>query len=82
MWEAITAIDFEQIDKQRRADERRLEANSLPNEQPGNQFCLPDGRIVDAETRLYEPSVVTDDPDAFFADWLGTEAFSPKREEG
>jgi len=77
MWEAITAIDFEQIDKQ-----CRLEANSPPNEQPGNQFCLPDGRIVDAETRLYEPSVVTDDPDAFFVDWSGTEAFSPKHEEG
>ena len=81
MWEPIAGIDFEQIDEQRRADERRLEASSLPNERSGNQFCLPDGRIVDAEMPLYEPSVVTDAPAAFFADWPGTEAFSPKREE-
>jgi hypothetical protein len=32
---------------------------------------LPEGRVVDADTPLYEPDVLTDDPGETFADWPG-----------
>ncbi len=37
-----------------------------------NLFHLPGGRVVDAETPLYEPKVIAEDPAAFFGDYPGT----------
>lgn len=35
----------------------------------GNQLLLPDGRLVEADTALYEPVVLTDNPSEAFDDW-------------
>ena len=37
----------------------------LPQGTSGNMYHLPDGRVVDADTPLYDPSVVGDPEDLF-----------------
>ncbi len=39
-----------------------------------NQFLLPDGRLIEAETTLYRPVVASADPPADFDDWPGRES--------
>jgi choline-sulfatase len=67
-------LDFEAAFERRARDiERAFEERALdvPESTSGNAFMLPDGRVVDADTPLYEPDVLTDDPGETFADWPG-----------
>ena len=52
--------DFEAADRRRRQDEARLQENSLPRDADrwGNCYRMPDGRIVAADTPLYDPAEV------------------------
>ena len=52
--------DFDAADAQRGLDEDALRRNSLPASARGQGNCyrMPDGRIVAADTPLYEPKVV------------------------
>lgn len=68
---ATDSVDFEQCDERRAADMRRQAEHELviPKGTNGNVYHLPDGRIVDAETMLYKPDVLTDTPEEAFRDW-------------
>jgi hypothetical protein len=35
----------------------------------GNLYLMPDQRLLAANTPLYDPVVLTDTPQTFFADW-------------
>ncbi len=52
--------DFDAADEQRRKDEEELERNALVEGAPGHGNCyrMPDGRVVVADTPLYDPKVV------------------------
>ena len=52
--------DFDAAEAQRRQDEKRLLDNSLPEaaRKWANWYRMPDGRIVAADTPLYDPSVI------------------------
>ena len=52
--------DFDAAEAQRRQDEKRLLDNSLPEaaRKWDNWYRMPDGRIVAADTPLYDPSVI------------------------
>ncbi len=52
--------DFDAAEAQRRVDEEALRRNSLGTEARGQGNCyrMPDGRIVAADTPLYEPRVI------------------------
>lgn len=65
------SVDFEAV-RERRADGATL-AEEFPLEAEvasasGNCYLLPRGEVVDADAPLYEPVVVTDDPDGTFRD--------------
>ena len=64
-------VDFEAA-----AEECREREISVPEEHrldgplgSGNCYRLPDGRIVDADTPLYDPTVLVEHPKDTFADW-------------
>ena len=70
-----TTIDFEAA-----AEECRDLEVSVPEEHrldgplgSGNCYRLPDGRIVDADTPLYDPTVLVEHPEDTFADWPDAE---------
>ena len=52
--------DFDAAEAQRRQDEEELRHNPLPESARGHGNCyrMPDGRIVAADTPLYDPSVI------------------------
>jgi choline-sulfatase len=71
---AASSLDFEAAAERREADERdRADRElTLDNETTSafpNLYHLPDGRIVDAETPLYDPTVVIEEPSETFGDW-------------
>jgi len=39
----------------------------------GNCYHLPDGRIVDADTPIYDPEVLIEEPESVYADWPDSE---------
>lgn len=65
------AIDFEQLEADRRAAEVELETRyrlGTPKG-TGNAYLLPDGRIVEADTPLYRPHVLMEEPGAILEDF-------------
>jgi hypothetical protein len=36
-----------------------------------NQYLLAEGKLIEADTAIYEPIVISDDPAQFFADYPG-----------
>ncbi|MFB6217759.1 MAG: sulfatase [Halobacteriaceae archaeon] len=60
-------VDFDALEAQQERDREALSAHDrdLPQGTSGNMYHLPDGRVVDADTALYEPSVVGDPEDLF-----------------
>lgn len=72
--------DFQLAEEQRTRDQAAAAANALPAPQqpiaPGvnrNLYLMPDQRLVAADTPLYDPVVLTDTPQTFFADWPDTQ---------
>jgi choline-sulfatase len=68
---AITqALDFDAADQRRKRDEQMAEEHRLatPKGSP-NQYHMPDGRVIDGDTLLYQPHVITDDPSAAYHDY-------------
>ena len=62
----------------------KLEATDYPSDnQPvqidplrlNNAYHMPDGRLVWAESPLYAPQLLVDDPASAFADWPGSSGF-------
>lgn len=67
-------MDFEAAAEQRTIDGADAESRALalpPGHGSGNAYLMPDGRIVDADTPLYQPHVLTRNPSVAFADWPG-----------
>lgn len=61
-------MDFDAAERERNRDEEALEAEyrlGAP-EGTGNAYQLPDGRVVDADTPLYRPSVLIEEPEVVF----------------
>lgn len=68
-------MDFEAAEEQRLKNIRKVE-EKYPRDIPwqplggsGNMYHLPDGRIVAADSPLYNPDVVTENPSDVFSDW-------------
>jgi len=58
---------FDEILSRREADEKEAKAYTLPIATGhANAYHMPDGRIVDADTPLYQPNVLTDDATKIF----------------
>ncbi len=79
---AEASIDFEAAERER--DERD---GDLPQDYPHlprraceNLYLLPDGRLVEADTPLYAPSLISDKPAQFFADY--PQQTAPRQLEG
>jgi len=64
------SLDFDAIDSHRARDERMAREHRLatPNGGP-NQYHMPDGRVIDGDTLLYHPHVITDDPEVAYEDY-------------
>lgn len=65
-------IDFEDAFERRGREAEQIEDRELavpPGHGSGNAYHMPDGRIVDADTPLYQPHVLTRNPEVAFADW-------------
>jgi len=65
-------IDFEEA-RRRREDSTLLKTyrNGGPKG-TGNAYHFPDGRVIDADTPLYHPHVIAEDPEAVFDDYPST----------
>ena len=68
---AENSLDFDAAEERRVVDERdrlehELRLDGTPASPFPNLYHLPDGRIVDAETPLYDPTVVIEDPSETF----------------
>ncbi|MFB6217696.1 MAG: sulfatase, partial [Halobacteriaceae archaeon] len=63
-------MDFEAAARERERDEAALQEHQLavPTELR-NSYHMPDGTIVDADTPLYRPHVITENPGAAFEDY-------------
>lgn len=62
-----SSISFDAIDRQRRQDESLQDDYRLdlpPGH--GNAYHMPDGRLVDAETPLYQPNILSTSVDSVF----------------
>ncbi|WP_082256357.1 sulfatase [Haloferax sp. ATB1] len=66
---AEDTLDFEEAAVERAADREHREDHKLgiPSG-TGNAYYLPDGRLVDADTPLYQPHILAEDPDVVFDD--------------
>jgi len=63
------SLDFAAVDRKRRRDERLAERFRLVTAKGDpNQYHMPDGRVVDADTLLYHPHVITDDASVTYHD--------------
>lgn len=66
------SLDFEAVDRQRARDEAMADDHRLATPKGGpNQYHLPDGRVIDGDTLLYHPHVITDDPSLAYDDYPG-----------
>lgn len=63
-------VDFDAVEEAKRRNEERAESHRLgipPG--TGNAYIMPDGRLVDAGTALYNSDELAVDPSVVFADW-------------
>lgn len=70
----MESIDFAEVERQRAKDEALKADHSLgldwtPVGGSGNMYHLPDDRIVVADSPVYNPDIVTDDPAGEYPDW-------------
>lgn len=68
---ADRTVDFERIERRRTSGGNSPDDDTLdaPKGTSGNAYHLPDGRIVDADTPLYDPDVLVEDPASAFPDF-------------
>lgn len=68
-------MDFEAAERERLSDEQELaeEYRLGAPEGTGNAYQFPDGRVVEADTPLYRPSVLIEEPEVIFDDYPGQE---------
>jgi hypothetical protein len=69
------SIDFDAAEKERLEGEARLQAAyslEMAATSLGNQYLMPSGKLVEADDTLYRPDVLTEHPEAVFADWPAT----------
>jgi choline-sulfatase len=66
-------MDFDAAEEERLRDEQALAENHRLAIPKGtrNAYHMPDGTVVDADTPLYRPHVLTEDPDVAFDDYPG-----------
>ncbi|MFB6217914.1 MAG: sulfatase-like hydrolase/transferase [Halobacteriaceae archaeon] len=65
-------IDFDAVAEQYRADRVARGDHALPTPPgTGNAYLMPDGRLVDAATPLYQPDEIAWEPGAVYEDWPG-----------
>lgn len=63
-------IDFETIDEKQERDRRLKDAYRLGiSKGTPNQYHWPDGRIIDADTPIYHPHVLAEEPDVIYDDY-------------
>jgi len=71
---AIETLDFDYVDERYEADRIEAPQRQLPIPKgKGNAYHLPDGRIIDADSFLYYPHVLCEDPEALITD-MSTQA--------
>jgi len=64
------SLDFAEVDSRRKRDEELAREYRLATPKGGpNQYHMPDGRVIDGDTLLYHPHVITDDPTAAYHDY-------------
>ncbi len=63
--------DFDAAETKRAAVGHRSAEHRLPNVHGTNAYHMPDGRIVAADTPLYEPALALENPAGAIADWPG-----------
>jgi len=67
------SLDFAEVDRRRERDEQMAREHRLATPKGGpNQYHMSDGRVIDGDTLLYHPHVITDDPTAAYHDYPGT----------
>lgn len=67
-------MDFDAAEEERKRDQQQLEEDyplSIP-EGTRNMYHMPDGTVVDADSPLYRPHVLTERPDVAFDDYPGS----------
>jgi choline-sulfatase len=67
------SLDFGVAEAIRRRDEEELPENALPTgtRELVNAYHRPDGRVVEADTPLYHPHVITEDAERIYPDYRG-----------
>jgi choline-sulfatase len=66
-------MDFDAAEAERLRDKEESEEYLLKIPRgTGNAYLLPDGRLISAETTLYHPEVLAEDPSEAFADQPGS----------
>lgn len=69
---ADETVDFEAVDKLRERDtELNEEYKFGPSKGDPNQYHFPDGRIIDADSAIYNPHVICDHPGVVYDDYEG-----------
>jgi hypothetical protein len=70
---ADSSMDFDAAEHERIQGERELQAqyNLSIEETFGNQYLMPDGRLIEADDTLYDTMVLSETPSELFADWPG-----------
>jgi choline-sulfatase len=68
---ADDSMDFDAAERDRVQGEQQLHAQyKLDIETSfGNQYLMPDGRLIEADDTLYDPMVLSDNPAGLFSDW-------------
>ncbi|WP_096388983.1 sulfatase family protein [Halopenitus persicus] len=65
-------IDFEEIDEIRERDRELTEDHTFgPSKGDPNQYHFPDGRVIDADSAIYNPHVVCEHPEVVYDDYEG-----------
>jgi choline-sulfatase len=69
-------VDWGAVRATRRRDEEALPDYYLGvygSDAPINAYTLPDGRVVEADTPLYDPNVIAEVPERIYDDWPTTD---------
>lgn len=73
------SLHFADIDRRREQDEQMASEYRLATPKGGpNQYHMSDGRVIDGDTLLYQPHVITDDPTAAYHDYPKQESKSSR----
>lgn len=65
-------VDFDEIDEIRERDRKLKEEHKFgPSRGDPHQYHFPDGRIIDADSAIYNPHVICEQPDVVYDDYDG-----------